>query len=146
VLRTVMSSCRTSVSFRIHGSVGILLIALVVSLTHVDVASATSHCTHYTPPYGQDTSGGCSELYSLPTYGFNTTGYALRDDNVIAQSPKINTICVWYIDRDTLNNYDTTCFYATSVSIGVPSSGYAYSACEFYSIPTLGVCETTWHT
>jgi hypothetical protein len=109
----------------------------------INAVRAANHCTHYSPPYTTDDPNGCSGLYSISNTLYATNATALRNDNTIAASPNQN-ICVDYVTGGGAH-YASTCGTAPSVHINAPSSGYAYSGCNFSTTSSLALCMTTWH-
>jgi hypothetical protein len=102
-------------------------------------ALAANHCTHYTPTYSQDTQYWCSEVTNID-YGFyNTTGVALRDDNIAAMNS----------DQLVCTSYDPASYWrcnnvSNSEATEGSSGGYAYANC-LIGDGGYGVCKTDWH-
>jgi hypothetical protein len=122
------------------------LIAIVAATAqHAGARTLANHCTHYTPTYAQDTSGGCSELGNVAATSYGTQSTALRDDNTSASSNS-QTMCVFYYISNISTWDDSYCGTGTSIDIARASSGYRYSGCVFDQADALGVCMTTWHS
>lgn len=127
--------------------IGALIAIGMARLDSADAVTAAGHCTGYNPPYRQDTSSWCSEVYpmSMGPNNYRTTGVALRSDNYMVTSQNWDTLSVWYrtgppsyFDYDFIYSHNTNTVY-----LAFDSSGYAYAVCAAKT--DLGVCRTQWH-
>jgi hypothetical protein len=119
--------------------VGVATATMFASHAHAGVAQAANHCTHYTPPYMQDTQWSCVDGSNFGFGEYTTQATALRDSNVAAMSTS-QLVCVTY----TRETYWSCNNVSSSQSQEGPRSGYHYAQC-LIGDGGYGFCKTDWH-
>lgn len=136
---------RVVVRVAITALLGAILSLAIGQLSSANTVRASNHCTHYSDPYGGDTSGWCGEVYDVYVNGYITTGGTTpRDDNIIATSNYEQYDCVQYKDPNTGDPYDNACEGGGNSAEYGASDGGAFARCLVYTTD-LGVCKTDWH-
>jgi hypothetical protein len=120
-------------------AVGVVASLALAHLGKAQRASATIHCTHYSPPYGVDAPNDCSNAYNMSATVYSTTGYAYRLSNVAAMGTN-QQVCVWYSSDSNWWCNDVSSNESTEGSSG---NNQPQAAC-YVSQGGGGLCETHW--
>lgn len=111
-------------------------------------ASASSTCTHYSPPYFEANPNTqpdlCFEFDSVPAAEMYTDGVAIRDANYISYDGSAHGWDIWYANSDTSYYCCESIGTSTFGSIGSSNGHSKRAGCESHYGPIGMYCTTLW--